>query len=162
MAIVALTALGSCGFKPLYGTQATSVNNKALSQVRVKPMRDRIGQLLYTHLTKSFHARGRARKPLWLLVISLNKRLDRVGIRKDETATRVNVTFEAKFQLINLSNRRVAFRGRSVSTNSYDILKSRYGTIASEKNLDGRAARSLGENIKTRVAIFLAGAEHRR
>ena len=160
--IVALTSLTSCGFKPLYGEHGTSVNNKALSQVRVKPMRDRVGQILYTHLTKGFHARGKARKPLWELSIELDKRTDRVGIRKDETATRVNFTLEAKFQLKDLRTRKVAFQGRSVITISYDILQSRFGTTAAERNVNERAARALGENIQTRVAIFLTSTDRRR
>ena len=172
MALVALTGLVSCGFQPLYGTRAMSVNNKALSEVRIKPMRDREGQILYTHLTKGLHARGKARKPLWELAITLDRRTERIGIRKDETATRVNLTLEAKFQLKNLRTRRVMFRGRSVTTNSYNILSSsistptnpvsRYGTIASEQNALKHAVRALGENIKTRVAIFLASTNPRR
>ncbi len=160
--IVALTSLASCGFKPLYGEQGTSVNSKALSQVRVKPMRDRVGQLLYTHLTKGLHARGKARKPLWELAINLDKRTDRLGIRSDDTATRVNLTLEAKFQLKDLRTRKVAFQGRSVITISYDILRSRFGTIAAERNVNERAARALGENIQTRVAIFLTSTDRQR
>ena len=171
-AIVALTGLASCGFKPLYGSRATAVSNEALSRVRVVPMPDRMGQLLYTHLTKGFHARGKAAKPLWLLTITLSKKTERLGIRKDETATRANLTLAAKFELKNIRTPKLAFRGRSVITNSYDILSSsiatsprpasRFGTIASERNALERATRALGENIKTRVAIFLAGAKRRR
>ena len=170
--LVALTGLASCGFKPLYGKHATSVNNKALSEVRIKPIRDREGQLLYTHLTKGLHPRGKARKSLWELAITLDRKTERIGIRKDETATRVNLTLEAKFQLKNLQTRRVMFRGRSVTTNSYNILSSsistptnpvsRYGTIASEKNALEQGVRALGENIKTRVAIFLASKNRPR
>ena len=161
-AIVALTGLASCGFKPLYGSHATAVSNEALSRVRVVPMRDRVGQLLYTHLTKGFHARGKARKPLWVLSIKLSKETERLGIRKDETATRANLTLEARFELKNIRTPKVAFRGRAVITNSYDILESRFGTIASERNVLERATRALGQNIMARVAIFLAGAKRRR
>jgi LPS-assembly lipoprotein len=159
VAIFALTALGSCGFQPLYGERASSVSNRALSEVRIKPLRDRSGQLLYTHLTKGLHARGLAKKPLWELAIALKKRSERLGIRSDETATRINLTLEAIFQLKNLRTGQVTFKGRSVTTNSYNILDSRFATIASEQNAIERATRVLGDNIKTRVAIFLAGTK---
>ena len=157
-----LATASACGFRPLYGERSGSVNEAALAGVSVVPLRDRSGQLLYTHLTKGLHARGRARNPQWQLSIKLDRRVERLGIRKDETATRANLTFVARFQLRDLRTKKVAFQGRSVISSSYDILKSRYGTIASEKTAVERATRLLAENIKARVAIFLTGAGRRR
>ncbi|MEE8188907.1 MAG: hypothetical protein V3T80_06840, partial [Kiloniellales bacterium] len=77
-------------------------------------------------------------------------------IRKDETATRANLTLDAGFELRQIATGRVSFKGRSVITISYNILESRFGTLASRTDATRRATRELGNNIKTRVALFLS------
>lgn len=156
--LVAL-GLGGCGFRPLYGTDANAVSQQELSQVRIGPLEDRIGQLLHIRLTKAMHPRGQARKPVWLLNIALKDTTQELGIRKDETATRANMTLEARFNLSAIETGKIAFRGRSVITISYNILESRFGTVASRANAERRATSELGDNIKNRVALFLAARQ---
>jgi LPS-assembly lipoprotein len=155
MAVVVLSA-ASCGFKPLYGNHASSVSQAALAQVRLVPLRDRVGQLLHIQLSKGMHAQGKPRNPVWELVINLVTQTVDLGIRKDETATRANLTLDAGFKLKHIATGRVAFKGRSVITISYNILESRFSTISSRSNATRRATREVGENIKTRVALFLS------
>ena len=153
---VIVLATGSCGFKPLYGNQASSVSQAALAQVRLAPLRDRVGQLLHIQLSKGMRAQGNPRNPVWELGINLVTRTQDLGIRKDETATRANLTLDAGFKLRDIATGRVSFKGRSVITISYSILESRFSTISSRDNATRRATRELGENIKTRVALFLS------
>lgn len=161
LAAVAMTGatVAACGFRPLYGSHQAAVNQATLSQVRIAPLPDRNGQLLYTHLTKAMHPRGGPRDPAWELAIDLREQTQNLGIRKDETATRANLILEAWFQLKDLRTGKVAFKGRSLITNSYNILQERFGTIASRSDARTRAIRELGDNISTRVAIFLSQAK---
>lgn len=162
MIAVAVLSSASCGFKPLYGERQTAVSQAALSQVWVAPLRDRVGQLLHIHLTKGMHPRGKPRNPVWELEIKLTSRTVNLGIRKDETATRSNLTLNAEFKLKRIATGKVSFKGRSVITISYNILESRFGTISSRNNAIERAARELGDNIKTRVALFLSQSTAQR
>lgn len=155
VAVMVLSAT-SCGFKPLYGDHASSVSQASLAQVRLPPLRDRVGQLLHIRLSKGMHPRGKPRNPVWELVIKLTTRTENLGIRKDETATRANLTLEARFELRQIATGRVSFKGRSVITISYNILESRFGTLASRTDATRRATRELADNIKTRVALFLS------
>ncbi|MCZ6609685.1 MAG: LPS assembly lipoprotein LptE [Alphaproteobacteria bacterium] len=155
VAVIVLSAT-SCGFKPLYGDHASSVSQASLAQVRLAPLRDRVGQLLHIRLSKGMHPRGKPRNPVWDLVIKLTTRTENLGIRKDETATRANLTLEARFELRQIATGRVSFKGRSVITISYNILESRFSTLASRTDATRRATRELADNIKTRVALFLS------
>ncbi|MCZ6741334.1 MAG: LPS assembly lipoprotein LptE [Alphaproteobacteria bacterium] len=155
VAVMVLSAT-SCGFKPLYGDHASSVSQASLAQVRLPPLRDRVGQLLHIRLSKGMHPRGKPRNPVWDLVIKLTTRTENLGIRKDETATRANLTLEARFELRQIATGRVSFKGRSVITISYNILESRFSTLASRTDATRRATRELADNIKTRVALFLS------
>lgn len=120
------------------------------------PLRDRVGQLVHIQLSKSMHAQGTSRNPVWELSIKLTSQTVDLGIRKDETATRSNLTLNAEFKLKRIATGKVSFKGRSVITISYNILVARFGTISSRNDAIRRAARELGENIKTRVALFLS------
>lgn len=155
IAVVILSS-ASCGFKPLYGHRASAVSQQALTEVRLAPLHDRVGQLVHIRLSKSMHPKGRARKPVWELAIKLTTQTVDLGIRKDETATRANLTLTAKFALNYIATGKAAFKGRSVITVSYNILESQFGTISSRNDATRRAANELGENIKTRVALFLS------
>ena len=155
VAVMVLSAT-SCGFKPLYGDHPSSVSQASLAQVRLPPLRDRVGQLLHIRLSKGMHPRGKPRNPVWDLVIKLTTRTENLGIRKDETATRANLTLEARFELRQIATGRVSFKGRSVITISYNILESRFSTLASRTDATRRATRELADNIKTRVALFLS------
>ncbi|MDH3242476.1 MAG: LPS assembly lipoprotein LptE [Alphaproteobacteria bacterium] len=151
-----LWGTAGCGFQPLYGEQANAVSEQALAEVRISPLRDRVGQLLHIRLSKNMHPRGPARVAKWDLGIQLISRTEQLGIRKDETATRANLVLEAKFALRDVGTGKPAFQGRSVITISYNILESRFGTVASRSDAERRATRELGDNIKNRVALFLA------
>lgn len=120
------------------------------------PLRDRVGQLVHIQLSKIMHAQGTSRNPVWELSIKLTSQTVDLGIRKDETATRSNLTLNAEFKLKRIATGKVSFKGRSVITISYNILVARFGTISSRNDAIRRAARELGENIKTRVALFLS------
>ena len=126
-----------------------------LAAVRIAPLKDRSGQLLHRALTKGFNPAGLRPSPRWSLEITLKQRVQQLGIRKDETATRANLLLDAQFVLREIATGHVAFRGQAISANSYNILDSRFATIAAESDAMKRATRSLGENIRNRVAIFL-------
>jgi LPS-assembly lipoprotein len=154
--VVIIFSSASCGFKPLYGNHAAAVSQTALAQVRLAPLRDRVGQLLHIQLSKGMHAQGKPRNPVWELAIKLTTRTADLGIRKDETATRANLILDARFELKHIGTGQVSFKGRSVITISYNILESRFSTISSRNDATRRATRELGDNIKTRVALFLS------
>jgi LPS-assembly lipoprotein len=160
--MVTILSSTSCGFKPLYGNHTSLVSQRMLAQVRLAPLRDRVGQLLHIQLSKRMHAQGKPRNPVWELVINLSTQTAELGIRKDETATRANLTLDARFKLKRISNGKVSFKGRSVITVSYNILESRFSTISSRRNATIRAARNLGDNIKTRIALFLSQRNYGR
>lgn len=155
IALAGALAAGACGFSPLYGEADARVSREELAAVRVAPLKDRSGQLLHRELTKGLNPSGLRPSPRWNLEIDLKQTVRQLGIRKDETATRANLLLDARFVLRELATGRVALKGRAVSTNSFNILESRFATIASESDALERAAHTLGDNIGKRVAIFL-------
>ena len=147
--------LSSCGFQPLYKSGGSS-DEATLATVEVVQIKDRVGQQLRNLLTEGFSPRGRSARTDYRLTVTLTESKAGLAIKKDETATRANLTIHAEFILVALQNPRLGtFAGRALSTNSYNILTSDFATLSAERNARNRALRTLAEEIRLRVASAL-------
>jgi LPS-assembly lipoprotein len=148
-------ALGACSFQPLHGRSAGGVTDAGLDTVQLPYLADREGQLLRNFLMQRFNPDGRRTQTLYALNINLTKSSQNLGVRKDGTATRVNLTFTASLSLRQVQGGKEVFKARSVSSISYNVLEARFATVAAEQDAIRRATEALAQNISTRVAIYL-------
>ena len=162
--IAAVAALclvtAACGYRPLYGAPtgdpAKASLTADLSKVQIMPIADRRGQLLYNYLKDNMHPRGAAAAPSHRLMIKLTEQKQDLGIRSDATATRANLILLAQVQLADVSSGRTVFEVREQTIASYDILiDNRYSTTISERRARRTGLDTLGEQIVTRVALFM-------
>ena len=101
--------------------------------------------------------RGPAARLNYRLTVTLTESKVTLAIEKDETATRANLTINAKFTLVALNNPQFKdFKGSALSTNSYNILTSDFATLSSQNDARNRALRTLAEEIRLRVAAALS------
>lgn len=142
-----------CGFRPLHGHDAGGAPEQ-LAAIRIALINDRVGQRLRNLLLDRLTPLGPPAQPGYLLSVDLRESLRNIAIRKDETATRANLTLTARFHLRRVG-RSNSFRGTAVSTNSYNILDSDFATLSAETDARGRALRDLAEEIRTRIAAAL-------
>lgn len=156
-AICLALAVSACGFQPLYGqTQSGQRTHDLLAQVKIQPLPDRVGQKLHNLLRDRLNPRGQPRKPAYILSIRISETLENLGIRKDETATRSNLTVFADFTLLETGTGRELFKGRSRSINSYNILDNQFATLFSESDARNRALREISDEISNRLAVYFA------
>lgn len=151
---VVLAAVSACGFTPLYGERSLSAApsvNDAMRRVVVRPLPDRQGQKLSQVLREQLQPRG-VNKPLYDLEIHLATRIEEVGVRRDATSSRANYILTANFYLNEGPNR--LFDDRVQAIVSYNILDEQYATVASQADAENRAIRLVGEDIKTRLAVY--------
>ena len=154
-ALVAL-ALAGCGFQPLYGPRQAALRPE-LSAIRIAPIRDRIGQQLRNLLAARLAPRGEAARPRYLLTVSLNRTITKLGVRKNTTVTRANLTVQARYALSRLADGRPLVSGHSRATTSYDIVLSPYATLVAEADAERRALEVIGEDIALRLSFYFAG-----
>ena len=153
---LAAPALGACGFQPLYSQRTGSASPQELALVTIDTIADRDGQKLHNFLRDRLNPLGFPPEPFYRLQLKLNTTTRDLAIRKDETATRANLILTANFILRDIRTGKVLFKGRSRSTNSYNILESEFATIASLNDATTRAARELSDDISARLAIFFS------
>ena len=157
-----LLVLAGCGFQPLYAptdpTRVTPADH--LAAVRISPLEGRVGQQLHNLLRDRLNTSGQPRDPSYLLEVALRLSTRKLGIRKDETATRANLTLSARFKLRDLDSKAVLLAGRSVSVNSYDIFDAFYATKVAEDDAARRGLRELADDIGLRLSVYFAGPPH--
>ena len=152
--------LAGCGFEPLYGREddGTAVTDD-LASIRIAPIRDRTGQQLHNLLRDRLNPLGQPADPAYRLTLEVTERKRGLGVRRDATASRANLTMTVRFELRDAANQNVLFRGRTVSTNSYDILilEQQLSTITSELDARERGLQEISHNIKLRLAAYFRG-----
>ncbi|MGE0745067.1 MAG: LPS assembly lipoprotein LptE [Rhodospirillales bacterium] len=153
--VAAALSLGGCGFRPLYGERAAAPEiGEKLADVGVDIIPDRSGQILRNELLDRMTPRGAPGAPAYHLGVALTESRQEFAIRQDETATRSNVIFSARFALRRASDNQVIHGGIAVVRNSYDLLQNKFATLSAEEDARTRALRQLAEEIRTRLAIY--------
>lgn len=154
--LLGLPLLAACGFQPLYAERDGASAADQLASIRIEPLRDRSGQLLYNALRDGLNPLGRPASPDYRLQVELDEDREELAFQTDETATRVNVTLTAAFALYAVDAKEPVFRGVSRTTTAYNVLTSPYATLTSSEDARARALDDLAREIRARLAVFLS------
>lgn len=160
------SALAACGFQPLYGERGVTGGSAAqeLAAIRILPIANRTGQMLYNELRDRLNPRGKPAQPRYDLAINLTEEIDEFAFRGDETATRANLTITADYVLkrsvaeSSSGNTETVARGQARITTAYDILESQFATIISIDDARARSVRALSDDLQARLAVALSPA----
>jgi len=163
-ALVALFAIGGCGWQPLYGRlgQGDSATGgdaaPALASVHIAPIADRTGQNLYNALRDRMNPAGAPGEPRYDLVVSITEQTNQMLIQQDQTASRIDLTIYAHYALYQRGNSKPVLLGQSRAVTTYDLLSDsdEFATIQSANDAHRRGANSLADDIANRLAVFLA------
>ena len=150
--LAALGFLGGCGFQPLYGKSFDAYAPLEFAAIKVKPIRDRIGQQLHNHLLSLLNPGGRPKKPRYVLATTVSESIASLGVRKSAFATRANLTLKVKYQLSPISGGETILSGNEKINVSYNILVSEFATLMVEKDARARAVRELALAIRIHLA----------
>jgi len=155
LACVAL-GLAACGYRPLYGNASSGTQvSSELSRVRIGLIANRAGHRLRNHLLDRMNPKGEPVSPTYALSVDLVESRVDLGVRRDETRTRANLTLTARFQLTDLASNRLVLSARSQRVASFNIRDADFATISAESAARRRSVEGLADEITQRVAIYL-------
>jgi LPS-assembly lipoprotein len=154
--LAAALAISACGFEPMHG-QRSGASSAALSAIDIKLIADRSGQMLRNELLQQMQPRGPARARYSLAVV-LTEGLTNLGIRKDEVATRANLTLSASFTITDLGGTTRTFKGTARSVNSYNVLTSDFATLSAREDARRRGVTQLALELRERISVWLIRA----
>jgi LPS-assembly lipoprotein len=155
LAAALLLALAGCGFHPLYAERSPLGYDPALAAVTVRPVPDRIGQILVASLREQLNPRGATETPRYVLSIGLTVNRSDLGIRRDNTTSRAELRLDVSLQLTPSGGEAVLFRDTLQTLTAFDLPDDAYAATVAEQSARAAAAADLGREIAVRVAVFM-------
>lgn len=150
--------LAGCGFAPLYGDKggAEPAVKDSLSAIAISPIPDYNGQFLRNALIDRLYFNGRPHAPKARLNVKLTSTETNLGIQKDATSTRSQLTLHARYNLVSTETSRVLTSGAVSTIVGYSILEAQYGTLATQRDAYKRGLSELSEQLVGRLSLYYA------
>ena len=156
IAFGALFAAGSCGFRPLYAPDGPvgSLASGSLSQVAIRPIGARAGQVLQRFLLERINPRGRPAEPSHELTVTLSEREFGAGIQDDADATRLTLRVTASFELRSTGSGETVLTESVVALSSFDQVLQLFTTDTNRVEARERALAQIADDITLRLALY--------
>ena len=149
--------LSACGMQPLYGSAAvTGGVAEQLAAIDIQSIPGRVGQVVRNELVFKTTGGGEEADPLYRLDIALRESAQSTLVEIDGDANGLVFALNADFKLVRKADNSVVMTGRAQSRAAYQKGESIFANIRARRDAENRAARTLAEHIRTRVAAFLS------
>jgi LPS-assembly lipoprotein len=157
------TGCGDSGFRPLYATSSITGSNsdvnEKLAKLEIAPIPSRVGQRVRNELI--FQATGggnAASQPVYRLEIVLTESISATLVQIDGNSSGSVYNLNASFRLVRLDDRSVALQGQSFGRAAFQRFDSVYSNVRARHEAEDRAAKTIADDLKSRLAAYLSGA----
>ncbi len=155
----ALTACGGSGFHPLYGTTPSGAGlQERLAQLEVAPIPGRVGQRIRNEVRFLANGPGEALPPTHRLEVALNESMTSTQVKIDGDSLGIIYAVQASFKLVEIKSKKVVLEGSSHARASFERFSAIYSNVRARDDAENRAAKTIAEDLTTRVAAYLSGA----
>jgi len=154
-----LALLSGCNVGPMYGPLA--VNPAVLGDLQaidVAPIPERLGHYVRNELIFALNGTGAQVAPRYRLFVTLKEEartpiIDTVTQR----ATSATVIVNAAYRLVSLPDETEIAKGVALNIASYDRFSNRLSNVRAARDAEIRDAKTIAEEIRTRISIALEG-----
>jgi LPS-assembly lipoprotein len=159
-----LVSLAGCaggdGFRPMYAPDATGASVQSrMAKVDVAPIPSRVGQRVRNELIFQKTGGGEAESPEYRLDITIREALASTLVKNTGEALSQIYTLDANFKLIRLSDKKVVLQGASHGRAGFERFQQIYSNVRAREDAENRAARTVADDIKTRLAAVLSSSQ---
>jgi LPS-assembly lipoprotein len=162
--ILMFMLLASCGFKPMYGSNAAGGTNLAqvMANIKIDPVRnvsgrqERLMQLIENNLNDRISPVGSNGKTEYILKSQYEVQEQGYGIREDESVTLQNLRLSVAFQLVDVNSDQPIMDGTARAIVTYDLVKSDFSNMTARQSSLERLAEEAANQVVTRVGTFLS------
>ncbi len=159
LAAIAIATVTAGCLRPMYApsTTATPSVQTRLAGVIVDPLPERLGHYLVQELRYELDGSGTTSQPKYRLTLKVNERVQ-AAIVNSETgrATSATLAVDAAFTLTPVDGGAVILGGTAFASASYERTQQRFAAIRAARDAEIRIAKTLAEQIKTRIAAHFA------
>lgn len=159
VAVMVLIAplLAGCGFQPMYAETSTGVQlDDVMRTVSVAKIPGRVGQRVRNELIFATTGGGYRDAAEYRLEIAIRESVQDTVVAKTGESEGRAYRLTAAFKLIRLDDQTVVLSGTSIGRAAYDNLDSTFADIRARRDAENRAARTVADDIQTRIAIALS------
>lgn len=152
-------ALAGCGLQPLYAPLAAGGNVAGeLQAIKVDPIPNRLGHYLGNELIFAFNGTGSQVPPKYRLSVTVTEVVQTPLIDTvTGYPTAANVVVNADYQLVPVQGGEPIAKGHVTALASYDRTSQRFANLRAARDGEIRTAKTLSDQISTRIAAVLAG-----
>ena len=153
----ALAACGNGGIRPLYGATPSGAGlQERLAQVDVATIPGRVGQRIRNDLIFLSTGGGQPLPPTHRLEVTIRESVISTLVRIDGDSLGQIYAIEASFQLISIKDKKVVLKGTSHARAGFERFQAIYSNVRARDDAENRAARTVADDLKTRVATYLS------
>ena len=153
----ALAACGNGGIRPLYGATPSGAGlQERMAQVDVATIPGRVGGSGWPPPVLRNIRSLRMRWPTHRLEVTIRESVISTLVRIDGESLGQIYAVEASFQLISIKDKKVVLKGSSHARAGFERFQAIYSNVRARDDAENRAARTIADDIKTRVATYLA------
>lgn len=157
--VPALAACGNGGLRPLYGATPSGAGlQERLAQVDIAPIPGRVGQVIRNEMIFQSTGGGQPLPPSHRLEVTLNETILSTLVKVDGDALGSIYHATASFKLINIKDKKVVLEGTSHARAGFERFTSIYSNVRARDDAENRAARTIAEDLKSRLAAYMSGA----
>jgi LPS-assembly lipoprotein len=156
LAVTAAISLAGCGIQPLYGTTAGGSRlAAAMAGVDVTPIPGRVGQRVRNELIFENTGGSGQTGTTYKLDIVIKETLTNELVKISGDAKSQVYELDATFKLIS-NDGRVVLEGKATSRAPYERFETIFANVRARYDAENRAARTVAESIKVRIAAYLS------
>jgi LPS-assembly lipoprotein len=154
-----LTACGDSGFRPLYATVGGGTNvSERLKQVDFAPIPGRVGQRIRNEMIFQSTGGGNPLPSVYRLEVAISESLTSTLVRSTGEAEGQIYSVQANFRLIDQAQKKVVFEGTSHARAGFERFVSIYSNVRARDDAENRVARTIADDLKSRLAAYLSRA----
>lgn len=150
-------SLTGCAFQPLYGTTASGTSlNEVMKSVKIQPIPGRVGQKLRNELI--FQTTGGGSQPVteYTLEVAVRESVRAINVEISGDSQGQIYMLDTKFKLVRAADGKTVFEGSSSGRAAFDKFDSIFANTRARIDAEGRAAKTVADSIKTRIAAYLS------
>jgi LPS-assembly lipoprotein len=156
LAVTAAISLAGCGIQPLYGTTAGGSRlAAAMAGVDITPIPGRVGQRVRNELIFENTGGSGQTGTTYKLDIVIKESLTNELVKISGDAKSQVYELDATFKLIS-NDGRVVLEGKATSRAPYERFETIFSNVRARYDAENRAARTVAESIKVRIAAYLS------
>jgi LPS-assembly lipoprotein len=158
LAAVALVAAGcDGGIRPLYAPSAVGGDvSEKMKHVDIAPIPGRVGQRVRNELIFQNTGGGNPLPPTHRLEIVINENITSTLVRVTGEAEGQIYSVQAAFRVIDIAQKKIVFQGTSHARAGFERFESIYSNVRAREDAESRVARTIADDMKTRLAAFLS------